>query len=136
VARVRPAFHLSFPVDDLEKARAFYGDVLKCPVRRASDFGVDFDFFGHQLVAQFAPGEVSATTVNAKQPARHFGAVLDRPDWDALAERLKAAEMTFIVQPHVRDLGTPAEQATMFFIDPLGNALEFKAFPEGSAWLP
>ena len=136
MARVRPVFHLSFPIDDLSRARAFYGDVLGCPVRRASDFGVDFDFFGHQLVAQFAPAEVGGVPSAAKQPARHFGAVLERAEWDALAARLKAVGTAFIVEPHVRAPGEPSEQATMFFLDPLGNALEFKAFPEGSAWLP
>jgi extradiol dioxygenase family protein len=132
-----PPFHLSFPAADLAQARAFYGGVLGCAERRASDFGVDFDFFGHQLVAQFAPSEVGGPPLppGRTQPARHFGLILSMADWEAVTARLKAAGTAFIVEPHIRSPGEAAEQATMFFLDPCGNALEFKAYPEGSAWL-
>jgi extradiol dioxygenase family protein len=125
-------FHLAFPVTSLENARAFYGDLLGCPEGRSSPEWVDFDFFGHQLVAHLAPDEVSRASLNAVDgddvPVRHFGVVLTMDDWHALSERLKAAGMNFIIEPHIRFKGEVGEQATMFFLDPCGNALEFKAF--------
>ncbi|TAL96906.1 MAG: glyoxalase [Paraburkholderia sp.] len=125
-------FHLAFPVTSLANARAFYGDLLGCAEGRSSPEWVDFDFFGHQLVAHLAPDEVSRAAVNAVDgddvPVRHFGVVLSMDDWHALAERLKAAGTRFIIEPHIRFKGEVGEQATMFFLDPCGNALEFKAF--------
>ena len=127
-----PRFHLAFPVDDLEKARAFYGGVLGCPEGRSSDSWVDFDFHGHQIVAHLAPGEAGQAATNAVDgdnvPVRHFGLILAWDQWDALAARLKAVGTDFIIKPHIRFKDQPGEQATMFFLDPAGNALEFKAF--------
>ena len=131
-ARSLQPFHLAFPVTSLANARAFYGDLLGCAEGRSSPEWVDFDFFGHQLVAHLAPNEVSRAAVNAVDgddvPVRHFGVVLSMDDWHALAERLKAAGTRFIIEPHIRFKGEVGEQATMFFLDPCGNALEFKAF--------
>ncbi|CAG4887835.1 VOC family protein [Paraburkholderia gardini] len=131
-ARSLQPFHLAFPVTSLSNARGFYGDLLGCAEGRSSPEWVDFDFFGHQLVAHLAPDEVSRAAVNAVDgddvPVRHFGVVLTMDDWHALAERLKAAGTRFIIEPHIRFKGEVGEQATMFFLDPCGNALEFKAF--------
>lgn len=127
-------FHLAFPVDDLEAARAFYGGVLGCPEGRSSDQWIDYDFFGHQIVAHLAPGRGGHQASNAvdgdEVPVPHFGVVLDMDGFDALAERLKAAGVKFVIEPHIRFAGLPGEQATMFFLDPSGNALEFKAFAD------
>ena len=129
-----PRFHLAFPVRDLAEARAFYGDLLGCPEGRASDDWVDFDFRGHQIVAHLAPEELRPAATNAvdgeQVPVRHFGVILTLPEWEALAERLKAAGTKFIIEPDIRFKGQPGEQATMFFLDPSGNALEFKAFAD------
>ena len=135
-----PRFHLAFPVRDLAEARAFYGGLLGCPEGRSSDQWVDFDFYGHQLVAHLAPDERRAlpgegggatSPVDGHDvPVRHFGAILDPAAWDALAERLKAAGTRFIIEPNVRFKGQAGEQSTMFFLDPSGNALEFKAFAD------
>ena len=128
----QPPFHLAFPVDDLAKARAFYGGLLGCAEGRSSPEWVDFDFYGHQIVAHLAPDEVghrSTSVVDGDHvPVRHFGAVLDMDEWEALAGRLKKAGTRFVIEPHVRFKGQVGEQATMFFLDPCGNALEFKAF--------
>jgi len=127
-----PLFHLAFPVDDLEKARAFYGGVLGCPEGRSSEDWVDFDFYGHQIVAHLAPEEVGHRATSRVDgdnvPVRHFGAILSMPDWHKLADRLKGIGTRFVIEPHVRFKGEVGEQATMFFLDPCGNALEFKAF--------
>jgi extradiol dioxygenase family protein len=127
-----PRFHLAFPVTDLDAARRFYGEFLGCAEGRASDEWVDFDFYGHQIVAHkvAARGMADATSlVDGQQvPVRHFGVILALPAWEALAARLAAAGTKFIVPPYVRFRGLPGEQATMFFLDPFGNALEFKAF--------
>jgi extradiol dioxygenase family protein len=127
-----PRFHLAFPVRDLAEARAFYGDLLGCPEGRSSDEWVDFDFYGHQIVAHLSPEEVGHRATNAVDghdvPVRHFGAILTLPQWEALARKLKAAGTTFVIEPNIRFQGQPGEQATMFFLDPSGNALEFKAF--------
>jgi extradiol dioxygenase family protein len=132
-----PRFHLAFPVTDLAQARRFYGDFLGCAEGRSSDDWVDFDFFGHQIVAHKVPaGAMSDATslVDGKQvPVRHFGVVTDRATWDALADRFRAAHMQFVIEPYVRFEGEPGEQATMFFLDPFGNALEFKAFADMDA---
>ncbi|HEY0650840.1 VOC family protein [Phenylobacterium sp.] len=127
-----PRFHLAFPVRDLAEARAFYGDLLGCPEGRSSDEWVDFDFYGHQIVAHLSPDEVGHRATNVVDshdvPVRHFGAILTLPQWEALAEKLKAAGTAFLIEPNIRFKGQPGEQATMFFLDPSGNALEFKAF--------
>ena len=133
-----PRFHLAFPVRDLAEARAFYGELLGCPEGRSSDEWVDFDFRGHQIVAHLSPAEVGPTDdrgatnpVDGEDvPVRHFGVILTLAEWEALAERLKAAGTRFVIEPQVRFKGQPGEQATMFFRDPSGNALEFKAFAD------
>ncbi|WP_197538349.1 VOC family protein [Candidatus Phaeomarinobacter ectocarpi] len=127
-----PRFHLAFPVDDLTRARAFYGGLLGCAEGRSSESWVDFDFHGHQIVAHLAPDEVGRAATNAVDgdnvPVRHFGLILAWDQWEALADSLKQADTDFIIEPHTRFKGQPGEQATMFFLDPAGNALEFKAF--------
>jgi extradiol dioxygenase family protein len=129
-----PRFHLAFPVRDLHETRAFYGGVLGCPEGRSSEAWIDFDFHGHQIVAHLSPDEVghrATSAVDGEQvPVRHFGAILTLDAWDALAARLKAAGTTFIIEPQTRFKGEAGEQATMFFLDPSGNALEFKAFAD------
>ena len=131
-----PLFHLAFPVHDLVAARAFYGDLLGCPEGRSSDAWVDFDFYGHQVVAHLAPDEAGhrgTSQVDGDDvPVRHFGAILPMDAWQALAERLRTAGTRFVIEPHVRFKGEVGEQATMFFLDPSGNALEFKSFADMS----
>lgn len=130
---LRP-FHLAFPVHDLAAARAFYGGVMGCPEGRSSDVWVDFDLFGHQIVAHLDPAARPGVVANAVDghdvPVPHFGVVLAMADWEALAARLAAAGIAFGIAPHIRFKGQPGEQATMFFSDPSGNALEFKAFAD------
>ena len=127
-------FHLAIPVDDLAAARAFYGGVLGCPEGRSSDAWIDFDLFGHQLVAHLAPGPRAPAHTNEVDghdvPVPHFGVVLEWGHWQALAQRLKDQGVRFGIEPHIRFRGQPGEQATMFFRDPAGNALEFKAFQD------
>ena len=128
-------FHLAFPVRDLAEARAFYGELLGCPEGRSSPEWVDFNFYGHQIVAHLAPDEAArqapTSAVDHKAvPVRHFGAVLPMADWQALAEKLTAHGIQFVIDPYVRFKGEVGEQATMFFRDPSGNALEFKAFAD------
>jgi extradiol dioxygenase family protein len=129
----RPRFHLAFPVRDLDEARAFYGDLLGCPEGRSSPEWVDFDFHGHQIVAHLA-SEVATSATNAVDgeavPIRHFGLILSPEAWRALAARLTAAGTQFLIAPGTRFAGAPGEQRTMFFLDPSGNALEFKAFAD------
>ena len=129
VARLAP-FHLAFPVDDLAAARAFYGGVLGCGEGRSADDWVDFDLYGHQIVAHRAPrpAEASSPVDGHDVPVPHFGVVLGWYDWHALAAKLEGAGVAFGIAPHVRFPGEVGEQATMFFRDPSGNALEFKAF--------
>ncbi|MCG8915378.1 VOC family protein [Actinokineospora sp. PR83] len=128
------AFHLAIPVDDLDAARRFYGELIGCPRGREADTWVDWDLGGHQLVTHLAPGGRGDVAVNAVDghgvPVPHFGLVLDVPDFHALAERLRAAGTEFVIEPHVRFPGQPGEQWTMFLRDPAGNALEFKAFAD------
>ena len=127
-----PLFHLAFPVTSLEKARAFYGGLLGCSEGRSAEDWVDFDFYGHQIVAHLAPDEAGHHSTSAVDgdnvPVRHFGAILPMKEWEKLADKLKAAGMRFVIEPHVRFKGEVGEQATMFLLDPCGNALEFKAF--------
>ena len=130
MSELRP-FHLAFPVDDLDSARRFYGGLLGCPEGRSSDDWVDFDFYGHQIVAHRAAGadKVERNLVDGDAvPVRHFGIVLDMAQWQAIAQRLKHGGAEFIIEPHVRFAGLTGEQATLFVLDPSGNALEFKAF--------
>jgi len=127
---MRP-FHLAFPVDNLEKTREFYTKILGCNEGRSSDRWIDFDMYGHQVVAHLIDKveEVQTNPVDGDDvPASHFGVILELDKWEALAERLKKVDMNFIIEPHIRFKGEAGEQATMFFLDPCGNALEFKAF--------
>jgi len=129
-----PLFHLAFPVHDLAEARRFYGDLLGCSEGRSSDSWVDFDFYGHQVVAHLAPEECGHKATSAvddhQVPVRHFGAILPMDQWEALADKLKDAGVKFIIEPYVRFKGEVGEQATMFFQDPSGNAIEFKSFAD------
>ena len=128
---MRP-FHLAFPVHDLAAARAFYGGIMGCEEGRSSDHWIDFNLYGHQIVAHLDPAARAVSTHNPVDghdvPVPHFGVVLERADWHALAARLKAAGVRFGIEPHVCFAGQAGEQATMFFCDPSGNALEFKSF--------
>lgn len=132
----RPRFHLAFPVRDLAEARAFYGELLGCPEGRSSDEWIDFDFYGHQIVAHLSPDEVGHKATNPVDghdvPVRHFGAILSLDQWGEMAAKLKEAGTRFIIAPQIRFQGEPGEQATLFFLDPSGNALEFKAFADDS----
>ena len=133
-----PPFHVAFPVDDLEAARHFYGSVLGCPEGRSSEEWIDFDLFGHQIVAHHkpaaAPRNAASLASNAVDghdvPVPHFGVVLTPPQWRTLAERVRGAGVTFLFEPHTRFEGQVGEQSTMFFLDPAGNALEFKSFAD------
>jgi extradiol dioxygenase family protein len=131
-----PPFHLAFPVDDLAAARRFYGELLGCPEGRSADDWVDFDLHGHQIVAHLAPESVHARASNSVDgqdvPVPHFGIVLPMQEWRALAHRLTAAGVRFVIEPTIRFEGQPGEQATMFFLDPAGNALEFKAMADSA----
>lgn len=131
-----PRFHLAFPVHDLAAARAFYGGLLGCPEGRSSPEWVDFDLYGHQIVAHLSPEECGHTDTNPVDghdvPVRHFGLILDWDAWQALADRFHAAGQPFIIEPGIRFRGQAGEQATMFLLDPSGNALEFKAFRDES----
>ena len=129
---MRPRFHLAIPVDDLTAARRFYGELLGCAEGRSSSHWVDFDFEGHQLVAHLAPRSVQAhNPVDGDDvPVPHFGLVLPMVEWRVLAERLRSASVKFEIEPYVRFKGQVGEQATMFFRDPSGNAIEIKAFAD------
>ena len=126
-------FHVAIPVDDVEKARKFYRDVLGCPEGRSSEQWVDFDLYGHQFVIHYKPRskeeETHTNPVDGHDvPVPHYGVVLDWEDWEQLAEKLRNQGIQFVIEPYIRFKGLPGEQATMFFLDPCGNALEFKAF--------
>ena len=127
-------FHLAFPVNDLAAAREFYGGLLGCAEGRSSDQWIDFDFYGHQVVAHLAPDELGKSATNAVDghavPVRHFGAVLEWQAWHDLADRLRAGGVAFLIEPGIRFVGQVGEQATMFFLDPSGNAIEVKAFAD------
>ena len=129
-----PPFHFAFPVDALAAARRFYGGLLGCTEGRSADEWVDFDLYGHQIVAHLAPGLAPRRATNEVDgehvPVPHFGLVLAMDDWEALAARLQAAGQAFVIEPTVRFAGQPGEQATMFLLDPAGNALEFKAMAD------
>ena len=133
--KVNP-FHLAIPVKNLERCRKFYGEVLSCTEGRSDTHWVDFDFFGHQLVIHQSgdhepKGPDLSNAVDSHQvPVPHFGVVLDWEQWQALSERLRDLEIKFLIEPYIRFEGKPGEQATMFFLDPEGNALEFKAFKD------
>lgn len=129
-------FHLAVPVHDLEAARQFYGQTLGFPEGRSSDHWIDFDFYGHQFVAHLQEGHPGPDGLHHNAvdghdvPVPHFGVVLEWEAWEALAERLKTEGISFIIEPYIRFKGEVGEQATMFFLDPSGNALEFKAFKD------
>ena len=129
-------FHLAFPVHDLAAARRFYGGVLGCAEGRSAAQWIDIDLFGHQIVAHLDPAAKPVAVDNAEDghdvQVPHFGVVLTTADWQALADRVAAAGISFGIAPHIRFQGQPGEQATMFFYDPSGNALEFKAFNDDS----
>jgi uncharacterized protein len=128
-----PRFHLAFPVRDLGEARRFYGEILGCPEGRSSPDWVDFNFYGHQIVAHrsaqrtdCAFNEVDGENV----PVRHFGVILTLAEWEAVTQKLAAAGIAFIIEPQIRFRGQVGEQATCFFLDPSGNAIELKAFAD------
>ncbi len=129
-------FHLAFPVKDLDESRAFYGEILGCEEGRSSEAWIDFNLFGHQIVAHLAPDASGVRTVNEVDadhvPVPHFGIVLPPEDFANFAERLKSKGVEFIIEPKTRFKGETGEQSTMFFLDPSGNALEFKSFADFS----
>ncbi len=129
-------FHLAFPVKDLPSTIHFFSHVLGCKIGRTAEKWADFDFFGHQLSAHVKPEEVALAATNAVDgdnvPVRHFGAILEWKQWHELADRLKENGIKFVIEPHIRFKGEVGEQATMFFSDPSGNALEFKSFKDTS----
>jgi len=129
-------FHLAFPIRDIEETRSFYQDLLGCEIGRSTEKWIDFNFFGHQLSAHVKPEELhqaKANEVDGKNvPVRHFGALLEWDAWHELADKLKDNGIEFIIEPYIRFKGEVGEQATMFFLDPSGNALEFKSFQDPS----
>ncbi len=131
-----PRFHLAFPVKDLEQTLHFYRDILGCKTGRSSDKWIDFDFWGHQVVAHLSPEDAGKSASNEVDghavPAKHFGVILEWDDFDKLAQRLIHHGISFVIEPYIRFKGLPGEQATMFLLDPSGNALEFKAFRDES----
>lgn len=134
-----PPFHIAFPVHDIAAARAFWGELMGCSEGRSAAHWVDFDFYGHQIVAHLSPGknhgagDVGANPVDGKSvPVPHFGVVLEMDQWQALADRLKAAHVKFVIEPYIRFAGLPGEQATMFLCDPSGNAVEIKGLTNRS----
>lgn len=131
-----PRFHLAFPVKELEKTLVFYRDLLGCKTGRSSDRWIDFDFWGHQVVAHLSPDDAGKSASNKvdghEVPAKHFGVILEWDEFEKLAARLKDHHQEFIIEPYIRFKGEPGEQATMFLADPSGNALEFKAFRDAS----
>lgn len=130
-------FHLAFPVHDLDAAREFYGSVLECEEGRSSECWIDFSLFGHQIVTHLAPGSAGIKATNDVDadhvPIPHFGVVLQMEDWRKLADKLTAKGVKFVIEPKIRFAGEIGEQATMFFLDPSGNALEFKGFRDFSS---
>ena len=129
---MRP-FHLAFPVTDLNTTRSFYKDVLQCNIGRSSDKWIDFDMFGHQVVAHLVEENDHPATNSVdgdNVPASHFGIILTLDQWNQLKQHLQQFDIKFIIEPKIRFKGEPGEQATMFFMDPAGNALEFKSFKD------
>jgi uncharacterized protein len=131
-----PRFHLAFPVKELEDTLLFYRDVLGCETGRSSEKWIDFNFFGHQVVAHLSPDDAGKSANNMvdghEVPAKHFGVILEWDEWHTLVDRLIEHNVDFVIAPYIRFKGEPGEQATMFFLDPSGNALEFKAFRDES----
>ncbi|MFT6915393.1 MAG: extradiol dioxygenase family protein [Motiliproteus sp.] len=135
MSAIRP-FHIAFPVHDIKEARRFYGEILGLPEGRSTDTWIDFDLYGHQIVAHYKPAlegssekPVHHNPVDGHEvPVPHFGVILAMEDWKTLRDRLIAADIRFNIEPYIRFEGEAGEQATMFFLDPSGNALEFKAF--------
>ncbi len=129
-------FHLAFPIRDLAETRDFYTNVLGCTVGRSSEKWIDFNFFGHQVSAHVSPAELKAAVTSPvdgdEVPVRHFGVILSMSEWEKLERRLRQYSLKFIIEPHIRFKGEVGEQATMFLLDPSGNALEFKAFQDPS----
>ena len=129
-------FHLAFPIRDIEETRKFYGGLLGCDIGRSTDKWIDFNFFGHQLSAHIKPDELAnakANEVDGKNvPVRHFGVILGWQEWHDLADKLKVHGIEFVIEPYIRFKGEVGEQATLFFLDPCGNALEFKSFQDPS----
>lgn len=127
-------FHIAFPVHNLDDARKFYGEILQCPEGRSSDQWIDFNLYGHQIVAHLQTDTNGTNAHNAVDghdvPIPHFGVILPLDEWKQLAERVRAASVKFVIEPYIRFEGQTGEQATMFFLDPSGNALEFKAFAD------
>ncbi len=127
-------FHLAFPINDISETKSFYKKILGCKIGREDVKWVDFDFFGHQLSAHVKPDELKNTKKNAVDgkdvPVRHFGVILEWEAWHSLSVRLKENNISFIIEPYIRFEGEIGEQATMFFLDPSGNALEFKSFKD------
>ncbi|MDX1516805.1 MAG: VOC family protein [Woeseiaceae bacterium] len=135
MSSLRP-FHLAIPVDDLDAAKSFYCDLLGCGTGRTASRWIDLDFFGHQVTLHLVDGSNLPAASNPVDgddvPARHFGLVMTRSDWEALAQRLEAGKARFLLRPRIRFEGEVGEQATMFVLDPAGNALEFKSFADDS----
>ncbi len=134
--RMTNLFHLAFPVHDLDEAREFYAGVLECEEGRSSECWIDFNLYGHQIVTHLSPESAGTRTTNHVDadsvPVPHFGIVLPMGEWKELAEKLKLKEVEFVIEPKIRFAGEVGEQATMFFLDPSGNALEFKGFNDFS----
>ncbi|PCI50125.1 MAG: glyoxalase [Alphaproteobacteria bacterium] len=131
-----PRFHLAFPVTDLEQAKEFYTKILGCKTGRESKNWIDFDFYGHQIVAHYSadiPDCPTSLVAGRQVPIRHFGLLLGRGDWQKLADSLAKKGVEFLIPPHIRFVGQPGEQATMFIQDPAGNGLEFKSFATNEA---
>ena len=133
---MKTPFHLAFPVLNIQETKDFYGNVLGCEIGREDKKWVDFNFFGHQLSAHVKPDELNNTKKNEVDgksvPVRHFGVILPWEDWNILSEKLKNIGTSFIIDPYIRFEGEVGEQGTMFFLDPSGNALEFKTFKDPS----
>ena len=127
-----PRFHLAFPVHDLEKAKTFYTSTLGCPLGRESDNWIDFNLYGHQVVAHLSPKDCMNTKTNPVDgdsiPARHFGVILPWAEWEELCKILISQNIEFLIKPRIRFENVPGEQGTFFIQDPSGNALEFKSF--------
>ena len=129
-------FHLAFPINDIEETKSFYKKHFNCEIGREDKKRVDFDFYGHQLSAHLRPEELKNTKKNSVDgkdvPVRHFGVILEWETWHQLSSKLKENDIDFIIDPYIRFKGEVGEQATMFFLDPSGNALEFKSFKDSS----